>query len=312
MDETNTFTAPPPRRNGSARLILAVAVLAFVGGLVLAGWLVWRGEFRHLVPSPAERAAPLPAAALPPLPRASASPVPRAEVPLESVEARVALLEARLSRIDSRADAAAGNAARAEALLIAMAARRMVERGQPLGFLEGQLKVRFGDAQPNAVQTLVLASQNPVTLDQLIARLDAARARLTADKAEADAWTHIRHEVSSLFVIYRETDRAPALAPAARLERARLLLAGGRVNEAIAEIERLPGAREGSDWIEQARRYDAAQRALDLIETTAMLEPIRLGDGEGRKVVQPSPLASPVPSALPSPVASPAPAAPAS
>ncbi|HMO68444.1 MAG TPA: hypothetical protein PKE25_07225 [Novosphingobium sp.] len=312
MDETNTFTAPPPRRNGSARLILAVAVLAFVGGLVLAGWLVWRGEFRHLVPSPAERAAPLPAAALPPLPRASASPVPRAEVPLESVEARVALLEARLSRIDSRADAAAGNAARAEALLIAMAARRMVERGQPLGFLEGQLKVRFGDAQPNAVQTLVLASQNPVTLDQLIARLDAARARLTADKAEADAWTRIRHEVSSLFVIYRETDRAPALAPAARLERARLLLAGGRVNEAIAEIERLPGAREGSDWIEQARRYDAAQRALDLIETTAMLEPIRLGDGEGRKVVQPSPLASPVPSALPSPVASPAPAAPAS
>ena len=296
MDDTSAFPATTaPRRNGSARLILAVALLAFIGGLVLAGWLVWRGEFRHLVPTPAEKAVPLPAAALPPLPKPS--PTPRAMVPLESVEARVALLEQRLSRIDSRADAAAGNAARAEALLIAMAARRMVERGQPLGYLEGQLKLRFGDAQPNAVQTLVLASQNPVTLDQLTARLDAARAGLTADKAEADAWTRIRHEMVNLFVIHRETDAMPAMAPAARLERARLLLAGGRVDEAIAEIERLPGARAAGDWIAQARRYDAAQRALDLIETTAMLEPIRLGDGEGRKVVQPSPLASPAPTA---------------
>lgn len=296
MDDTSAFsTQTVPRRNGSARLILAVALLAFIGGLALAGWLVWRGEFRHLVPVPAAKAPPLPAAALPPLPTASPSPASRAVVPLESMEARVALLEQRLSRIDSRADAAAGNAARAEALLIAMAARRMVERGQPLGYLEGQLKLRFGDAQPNAVQTLVLASQNPVTLDQLLARLDAARAGLTADKADADAWTRIRHEVVNLFVLHRETDAVPAMAPAARLDRARLLLAGGRVDEAIAEIERLPGARAAGDWIAQARRYDAAQRALDLIETTAMLEPIRLGDGEGRKVVQPSPVASPVP-----------------
>lgn len=294
MDETDTFpTQTPPRRNGSARLILAVALLAFIGGLVLAGWLVWRGEFQHLVPAPAEKASSLPVAALPPLPTASTGPAPHAVVPLDSVEARVALLEQRLSRIDSRADAASGNAARAEALLIAMAARRMVERGQPLGYLEGQLKLRFGDAQPNAVQTLVLASQSPVTLDQLLARLDAARAALTVDKAEADAWTRIRHEVVNLFVVHRETDAAPAMAPAARLDRARLLLAGGRVDEAIAEIERLPGARAAGDWIAQARSYDAAQRALDLIETTAMLEPIRLGDGEGRKVVQPSPLASP-------------------
>lgn len=301
MDDTSAFPAQTaPRRNGSARLILAVALLAFIGGLALAGWLVWRGEFRHLVPVSAEKAASLPVAALPPLPRASPSPTPRAVVPLESMEARVALLEQRLSRIDSRADAAAGNAARAEALLIAMSARRMVERGQPLGYLEGQLKLRFGDAQPHAVQTLVLASQNPVTLDQLTARLDAARAALTADKAEADAWTRIRHEVVNLFVIHRETDAVPAMAPAARLERARLLLAGGRVDEAIAEIERLPGARAASDWIAQARRYDAAQRALDLIETTAMLEPIRLGDGEGGKVVQPSPLAAP-PAPAPTP-----------
>ena len=41
MDDTSAFSAQTaPRRNGSARLILAVALLAFIVGLALAGWLV--------------------------------------------------------------------------------------------------------------------------------------------------------------------------------------------------------------------------------------------------------------------------------
>ena len=44
--------------------------------------------------------------------------------------------EQRLSRIDLQATAASGNAARAEGLLIAFAARRMIDKGEPLGFLE--------------------------------------------------------------------------------------------------------------------------------------------------------------------------------
>lgn len=292
MDETTTFT-PPPRRNGSARILLAVALLAFIGGLALAGWLVWNGGLERFVAPPKTAEAPLPAADLPAPFRPAATPTLPAAIPLDTTEARVALLEQRLSRIDNRADAAAGNAARAEALLIAMATRRMIERGQPLGYLEGQLKLRFGDAQPHAVQTLVLTSQRPVTLEQLYARLDAAAPALTTARKGGDAWTIIQREVFDLFVIRSQSDASPALAPESRLERARLLLGSGRVDDAIAEIERLPGAAAANDWMAEARRYDAAQRALDLIETTAMLEPIRLGDGEGRRVVQPSPLAAP-------------------
>ena len=61
----------------------------------------------------------------------------------------------------------------------------------------------------------------------------------------------------------------------------------------MAEVERLPGAAAAQPWIAAARRYDAIQRALDLIETTAMLEPHRLKDSAGTSVNQPSPLAPP-------------------
>src|SRR6187431_1746543 len=49
------------------------------------------------------------------------------------LDQRIAEMEQRLARIDVQADAAAGNAARAEGLLIAFAARRAVERGDRLG-----------------------------------------------------------------------------------------------------------------------------------------------------------------------------------
>jgi hypothetical protein len=36
---------------------------------------------------------------------------------------------------------------------------------------------------------------------------------------------------------------------------------------------RLPGRANAADWIEKARRYVAARRALDTIETAALMEP---------------------------------------
>ena len=35
----------------------------------------------------------------------------------------------------------------------------------------------------------------------------------------------------------------------------------------------MPGAAAASDWLIDARRYHEARRALDLIETAAILEP---------------------------------------
>lgn len=285
MDET-PFAAQPPRQGGRAKGFLAIAVLAFLGGLVLAGWLVWNGQFARYFPRNAAERAPV--AAVAPSPTASAS----APSPLTTVEARVAMLEQRLAAIDSRADAASGNAARAEALLVAFAARRLIDRGQPLGYLEGQLQLRFGNAQPNAVQTLVDASTRPVTLDQLLAQFDAAAPRLAAVPDNLDAWSRVKRELAGLVVIRRQATPSPA--PARRAERARLLLTSGRVADAVEEVRRMPGANAAGEWISLARRYGTVQQALDLIETTAMLEPSQLVDGKGEKVEQPSPLASPV------------------
>ena len=63
----------------------------------------------------------------------------------------------------------------------------------------------------------------------------------------------------------------------------------GRTDSAIAEVRNLPGAESAEGWLRDAERYAAAQRALDLIETAAVLEPRRLRDGAGNRVEQPSP-----------------------
>lgn len=291
MQDEQLQPAPPPllppvRRRASLRAVALAGLLAFLLGAGAVGWLAWHGDLARYLPG-RERAAP----------QAAASPAPNAAVPvvtaeaLDTAEARVALLEERLSRIDQQATAASGNAARAEGLLIAFAARRAIDRGAPLGYIETQLKLRFADAQPNAVNTVVEAAKNPTTIDELNSQLDAQASALAKAPAEEDAWTRVRREVSSLFVIRRDT--TPSADPQSRLLRARLLLAAGKVEAAIAEVERLPGADEARAWIADARRYAEVQRALDLLETTAMLEPHRLQDDRGAAIDQPSPLAPP-------------------
>ena len=45
----------------------------------------------------------------------------------------------------------------------------------------------------------------------------------------------------------------------------------GQVDIALAETMRLPGASRAGPWIAQARRYVAAHRALDEVESSALL-----------------------------------------
>ena len=203
------------------------------------------------------------------------------------LDARVAAMEQRLTRLDLQSQAAAGNAARAEGLLIAFASRRALDRGAPLGYLADQLRLRFGDARPNAVQTVIDASQNPVTLDQLLARLDGLADRLTQSPGDEGVLQWIGREVSQMFIIRREDTPSPVAE--LRLERARLFLQSGRTEAAVAEIRNLPNAIEALDWIADAERFAAAQRALELIETTAVLEPRELRNGSGERVEQLSP-----------------------
>lgn len=190
-----------------------------------------------------------------------------------ALAARVAELEQRLSRITLQAESASGNASRAEGLLIAFAARRALDRGLSLGYLDAQLRLRFGDDQPNAVKTIIDTSRDPVTLEQLRGGLDTLAPQLVGRGGDGDGnlWTGFRRELSELFVVRPAGTQSPRASE--RLERARRYLAGGQVDKAIEEVQAMPGAEVANDWLMDARRYHEARRALDLIETAAILEP---------------------------------------
>jgi hypothetical protein len=63
----------------------------------------------------------------------------------------------------------------------------------------------------------------------------------------------------------------PAVNAEARYSRALRRLSSGEVDQALAETMRMPGAARASDWIAKARRYVAAHRALDEVESAALL-----------------------------------------
>ena len=64
----------------------------------------------------------------------------------------------------------------------------------------------------------------------------------------------------------------PPANPDARYSRALQRLASGEVDQALAETMRLPGRGAApTDWVAKARRYIAAHRALDEIESAALL-----------------------------------------
>ena len=196
---------------------------------------------------------------------------PRQIVIDPEIARRVAALEQRLGQVGTEARAAVGNADRAEGLLVAFAARRALDRGVPLGFLEALLRERFGTSQPRAVGMIILAARNPVTLQELQLGLQEDGPRLAGPPPEAGWWDTISAEFGSLVSIRREG--TPSVQPSERLARAQQRLEAGQVEVSLAEVMRIPGHDNAQDWIRKARLYVAARRALDTIETAALLEP---------------------------------------
>lgn len=300
--------------NNLTRNVLILMIVAFVGGAILAGWLLSRYDpfgsdeadtaieavEQNSVDGPADPATALArridadGSVLPTREQAADTPVPALTPEKErALAVRVADLEDRLSRINVQAQAASGNAARAEGLLIAFAARRALDRGSPLGYIESQLRLRFGEAQPKAVTTIVNASREPVTLEELAGGLDELAPTLTTGSSGQGFWSDFTREMSELFVIRKEG--TPSTAPQQRLTRAGRYIEVGNVEAAITEMEKLPAVEnddeDATKWMEMARRYNEARRALDVIETAAILEPQQLRAGDGERVDVPSPLA---------------------
>ena len=187
----------------------------------------------------------------------------------------VAVLQARIQRLEDASARAQGSAGRADALLVAFAARRAIERGVSLGYLEPLLVSRFGAEHPQAVAVIVTASRSPVRLPELIAQYQDLESELSGPPPNEDLWSGVRRGLSSLISV-RPADK-PSSRPQARYRRALSHLISGEVDSALAETTRLPGAPRARDWVASARQYVVVRRALDEIESAALM-----GNNEAR------------------------------
>jgi hypothetical protein len=264
---------------------LFVPGLAFLLGLGAMGYLLahWHAAARVIgvVPEPARQplvplADPTPGQ----LPPGGSQPAggdgaaadePERIVIDPEITRRVSAIEQRLGQVDTQSRAAVGNADRAEGLLVAFAARRALDRGVPLGFLEALLRQRFGDTQPQAVGMIINAAREPVTLQELQDGLSQAGPQLIGAGPEQNWWGAFRNELGSLITVRRADTPSPE--PSERLARATRWLASGEVAPALAEVLRMPGRDHGRDWVMKARRFVMARQALDTIETAGLLEP---------------------------------------
>lgn len=255
-----------------------LALIAFLVGLALMAWLLahWQTGARFLgvvpAPPPAQQApAPVVSVQPEPAPPPQAAPVDTPSASDPELVRRVNLMEQRLAALDVQSRAAVGNAGRAEALLIAFAARRALDRGVQLGYIEPLIRDRFSAGQPQAVATVLTAAHQPVTLQQLRSSFADVAPKLGSGGPEQGWWQAVRTELGGLITIRKEG--TPSTLPSDRLRRAERALDAGEVEVALLEVLRLPGRDNAADWIAQARRYVAARQALDTIETAALLQP---------------------------------------
>lgn len=306
-EPVDTRMAPPRRRPLLAWLL--VPGIAFLLGTGAMGYVLarWDSAARVIGVAPEPEPAP-PAIVAPPGPvqptLPAAAPIPGDGTEPErividpEITRRVAELERRVGQVGTEARAAVGNADRAEGLLVAFAARRALDRGVALGFLEALLGQRFGETQPQAVGAIITAAREPVTLQELQDGLQQVAPQLAGAPPDQNWWGALRTELGSLITVRREG--TPSTEPTERVRRATRRLEAGQVDVALAEVLRLPARDRARDWILKARRYVIARRALDTIETAALLEPR----------TQPAAPAQPQPQPQPQPRPRPQPAAP--
>lgn len=252
-----------PRLNWSARLLIA---LTFV--VLGAAGTIWglahdqrAAEFLGVAKAGTPEAPPVRLVTQQaPITQAAPAP-PQAQ--------QIADIEARLARVEQSSQRAEGSAGRADALVVAFAARRAIDRGVSLGFLEKLLVERFAAGHAQAVATIIGASRDPVRLDQLRSDYERLGPELRGRGENDSWWAGVRREFGSMVQIRRAS--VPSMQPDARYARASERLAAGEVDAALVETMRLPGAQRAGDWVGRARRYIATHRALDEIESSALL-----------------------------------------
>jgi len=263
MEPETAITTPTTRNPRSLRSTLWIVGAAFVAGLAMMGWGLsnWDAGRNWLAGSPAPRPAPV-IAYTPPIASTPA-------LSLADPAQRMALLEARVAQLEA-SGVEGGNAGsgRAEALLSAFAARRALERGLALGYVEGLLSQHFGQSQPRAVATVIAAARQPATLEDLRRDLAALTPALGASPPDQGWWEATTSTLGGLFQVREQGETPPD--PKARVALAEGQIAAGRVDLALAEVARLPTRDAAAQWMAAARRYIEANRALDILEAAAI------------------------------------------
>ena len=254
-----TGTSP----NWTARL--AWAALLFVAGAGLTIWTLSRWQdgarFFGVAPQPTQQLQVAPA-------RPAALVPPTAPVADPATAAHIAVLEQRLATVEHATQRAEGSAGRADAMLVAFAARRAIDRGVALGYLEPLLVDRFSTGHEAAVATLITGARQPTTLASLTASYEKLGPQLRSTDPDQSLFDRIGQEFGSLIEIRRAS--APSARPQARFDNALAQLRIGEVDVALAETLRLPAAPRAAAWVAGARRYSATHRALDELESAAL------------------------------------------
>src|SRR5947209_12368283 len=209
------MNATRTRMSWSARLLIALVLI--LAGAAAATWALAHyppaARFLGIVPAASPIAAkPLAATT------ATAPPGTSAAQPQTPTNARIAQLESRLARVENATQRAEGSAGRADALVVAFAARRAIDRGVALGYLENLLVDRFGAQHQSAVATIITAARQPVRLNDLITQYETLGPALRRGGPQDSWWTSFRRGLGSLVEI-RRADR-PAMDPDARYQRA--------------------------------------------------------------------------------------------
>jgi hypothetical protein len=251
----------------SARLLIGLVLILAGAAAAVWGLAHYQPAARFLGILPA---AQQPVALTPePFVTNPAPPTPQASTAQPAEDARLAVLEQRLAQVENATQRAEGSAGRADALVVAFAARRAIDRGVALGYLENLLVERFGPQHQAAVATIITAAHQPVRLEELVSEYERLGTELRSGGPQDSWWTNFRRELGSIVEVHR-ADR-PAVNPEARYNRALQHLSSGDVDQALTETMRLPGAERAGDWTTRARRYIGAHRALDEIESAALL-----------------------------------------
>lgn len=297
----------PRARGPRLGIIIALIGLAFIAGSVVMGYamktLPWFGGGTASSRNAAKTATGNPDfTPAQPLNANGEAPTPVAvdTTILATREAALAgqltALEARAAAVSTDAIAAGGQATRAEGMMVAFAARRAIDRGVGLGYLEDQLRLRFGPSQPRATAAVIQAARQPVTIEDLRQGLDTIAPDITSANGTGNAgWLQtVRREFNNLIVLREESMASPM--PADRLARARRLLEAGQVEASRAEVARLPGAAQAGNWMAAARRYVVARQALDILENTALMG--QAGQPQPTPIVVTTPVLPPVAAAV--------------